>query len=190
MDGRLIYLMGPSGSGKDSLIEAARKPLQAQRCEVVRRIITRSAESVGEDAIGVSREEFARRKAGGEFALFWNANGLDYGIPILIEQWIKEGRDVLINGSRGHLAEALNRYPTLLPILLTVKEEVLRERLLRRGRENFAEIEARLRRNALFTADDSVGDVHISRLDNSGDLAGNVVGLLKLVQVNARPDRT
>ncbi|MEG3012356.1 MAG: phosphonate metabolism protein/1,5-bisphosphokinase (PRPP-forming) PhnN, partial [Pseudomonas sp.] len=46
MDGRLIYLMGPSGSGKDSLIEAAREPLRALGCEVIRRVITRSAESV------------------------------------------------------------------------------------------------------------------------------------------------
>ena len=135
MDGRLIYLMGPSGSGKDSLIEAARAPLQAINCEVVRRVITRSAESVGEEAIGVSREEFGRRKDRGDFALCWHANGLDYGIPGVIDQWLKEGRDVLINGSRGHLAQALKRYPALLPILLTVKEDVLRARLLRRGRE-------------------------------------------------------
>jgi len=187
MDGRLIYLMGPSGSGKDSLIEAAREPLRAQGCEVVRRIITRSAESVGEDAIGVSREEFARRRDEGDFALYWNANGLDYGIPISIDQSLGNGRDVLVNGSRGHLDQAMARYPTLLPILLTVKEEVLRERLLRRGRESLAEIEARLRRNELFTAD---GDRHIHRLDNSADLLTTVADLLNLLRVSAGLDRT
>ena len=88
MDGRLIYLMGPSGSGKDSLIEAAREPLQALNCEVVRRVITRSAESVGEDAIGVSREEFEQHRVEGDFALYWSANGLDYGIPVEIDQWL------------------------------------------------------------------------------------------------------
>jgi len=56
MDGKLIYLMGPSGSGKDSLIEAAREPLRAMGCEVMRRVITRSAESVGEDAVCVTPE--------------------------------------------------------------------------------------------------------------------------------------
>lgn len=129
MDGRLIYLMGPSGSGKDSLIEAARGPLRVRNCEVVRRVITRSAESVGEDAIEVSREEFERRRNKGDFALSWQANGLDYGIPVRIDQWLKDGRDVLINASRGHLTEAQQRYPTLLPVLLTVKDDVLRERL-------------------------------------------------------------
>ncbi|VVO70448.1 phosphonate metabolism protein/1,5-bisphosphokinase (PRPP-forming) PhnN [Pseudomonas fluorescens] len=190
MDGRLIYLMGPSGAGKDSLIEAARKPLQSMGGEVVRRVITRSAESVGEDAIGVSREEFARRKDEGQFALSWHAHGLDYGIPIQIDQWLKDGRQVLINGSRGHLAEAMQRYPALLPVLLTVKDEVLRQRLVRRGRESLAQIEARLSRNGHFTADDLPGDTQIHRLDNSGELALTVAHLISLLKFNAGPDQT
>jgi ribose 1,5-bisphosphokinase len=190
MDGTLIYLMGPSGSGKDSLIEAVRKPLRSMNGEVVRRVITRSAESVGEDAIGVSREEFQRRQEAGDFALSWHANGLDYGIPCQIDHWLKEGCHVLVNGSRGHLAQALQRYPTLLPVLLTVKDEVLRERLLRRGRESVGEIEERLRRNGLFAADDLIGDTHIHRLDNSGELAVTVEHLLNLLKFSVKPDRT
>ena len=190
MDGRLIYLMGPSGSGKDSLIEAARKPLQSINGEVVRRVITRSAESVGEDAIGVSHEDFQHRKDEGEFALSWHANGLDYGISIQIDQWLKDGRHVLVNGSRGHLAEALQRYPALLPVLLTVKDEVLRERLVRRGRESLAQIEARLSRNGQFAAEDLSGDAQIQRLDNSGELAVTVAHLLNLLKLNAEPDQT
>ncbi|KPG97678.1 ribose-phosphate pyrophosphokinase [Pseudomonas sp. RIT-PI-q] len=189
MDGKLIFLMGPSGSGKDSLIDAARVPLQALNCEVVRRVITRSPESVGEDAIGVSREEFEQRKAQGDFALSWHANGLDYGIPVDIDQWLKDGRHVLVNGSRAHLNQALHRYPTLLPVLLTVKDDVLRERLLRRGREGLAEIEARLRRNGLFTAEGLIGDAQVHRLDNSGDLAVTVAKLLGLLKANAVPDQ-
>jgi ribose 1,5-bisphosphokinase len=189
MDGRLIYLMGPSGSGKDSLIEAARQPLRSINGEVVRRVITRSAESVGEDAIGVSREEFEQRRDKGDFALSWHAHGLDYGIPVQIDHWLEEGRHVLVNGSRGHLAEALQRYPTLLPVLLTVQDEVLRERLMKRGRESLAEIEARLCRNRLFTAEDPLGDSQIYRLDNSGELDVTVANLLKLLNVSAKPDR-
>lgn len=190
MDGRLIYLMGPSGAGKDSLIEAAREPLRALDCEVVRRVITRSAESVGEDAVGVSREEFAYRKNLGDFALCWNANGLDYGIPIIIDQWLKEGREVLVNGSRGHLAEAMRRYPGLLAVLLTVKEEVLRERLLQRGRESPAEIEARLQRNGLFATEQSIGETPIHLLDNSDELSTTVRELLRLIRISATPGQT
>ena len=68
MSGRLIYLMGPSGSGKDSLLNAARERLAERGCVIARRVITRSAEAVGEDAIGVSPAEFDQQEAAGAFA--------------------------------------------------------------------------------------------------------------------------
>jgi ribose 1,5-bisphosphokinase len=189
MDGRLIYLIGPSGSGKDSLIDAARERLHLMNCEVARRVITRSAESVGEDAVGVTSAEFQRFQSAGKFALSWHANGLDYGISAEIDQWLKSGRHVLVNGSRGHLREAQERYPTLMPVLLTVKDEVLRERLLRRGRETREQIDQRLARNALFTERRSSNQA-VFQLDNSGDLADAVAQLLDWIRISAAPDQT
>ncbi|RRW33112.1 phosphonate metabolism protein/1,5-bisphosphokinase (PRPP-forming) PhnN [Ectopseudomonas oleovorans] len=150
MQGRLIYLMGPSGSGKDSLLHAARAPLEAHGCRFARRVITRSAESVGEDALGVTPDEFERLQGEGAFALSWHANGLAYGIPREIDDWLSAGQDVLINGSRGHLEVARQRYPQLLAILLQVDEAVLRQRLLARGRETPEQIEQRLARSRSF----------------------------------------
>ncbi|POA48231.1 phosphonate metabolism protein/1,5-bisphosphokinase (PRPP-forming) PhnN [Pseudomonas sp. MPR-ANC1] len=188
MDGRLIYLMGPSGSGKDSLIEAAREPLRALNCEVMRRVITRSAESVGEDAIGVTPEEFEQCQRAGDFSLAWQANGLAYGIPAQMDERLKSGRHVLVNGSRANLRQALERYPTLLPVLLTVKDEVLRERLLRRGRETLEQIDARLARNTLFK-DRRSSDEPVHLIDNSGALADAVNQLLEWIKINATPDQ-
>lgn len=194
MPGRLIYLMGPSGAGKDSLIDASREPLRRLGCDVVRRVITRSAESVGEDALGVSQAEFERLKQQGGFALYWRANGLEYAIPDQIDEWLNLGRHVLVNGSREHLAEARKRYPTLLPILLTVKSEVLRHRLVQRGRESTDEIEARLRRNDLFLASGSSNDATpVIRLDNSGELSATVDHFLDLLEqegVSVKQDQT
>ena len=150
MQGRLIYLMGPSGSGKDSLLQAARAPLEAHGCRFARRVITRSAESVGEDALGVTPAEFERLEGEGAFALSWRANGLAYGIPCEIDDWLSAGQDVLINGSRGHLEAARQRYPDLLAVLLQVDEAVLRQRLLARGRETPEQIEQRLARSRSF----------------------------------------
>ncbi|OEC36106.1 ribose 1,5-bisphosphokinase [Pseudomonas cuatrocienegasensis] len=151
MSGRLIYLMGPSGSGKDSLLQAARERLAERGCVIVRRVITRSAEAIGEDAIGVAPAEFDQQEAAGAFALSWRANGLAYGIPRQIDDWLAAGQDVLLNGSRGHLEAARQRYPDLLAILLQVDEAVLRQRLQARGRETPEQIEQRLARSRSFT---------------------------------------
>ena len=178
MKGRLIYLIGPSGSGKDSLLDAARERLTARGVYIARRVITRSAEAVGEEAEAVSVAELERLEASGAFAMSWRANGLAYGIPIQVDQWLDEGIDVVVNGSRGYLPQARLRYPDLLAVLLSVSPEVLRQRLLARKRETLEQIEQRLARNSRF---ESAGNErHL--LDNSGDLELTVQGLLKILQ--------
>lgn len=181
MAGRLIYLIGPSGSGKDSLLDAARTRLVERGCRIVRRVITRSAEAVGEAALGVSAQQFADMEAQGAFALSWHANGLSYGIPREIDDWLAAGEDVLVNGSRGHLQNTRQRYPDVLVLLLTVDQAVLRHRLLERGRESLIEIDQRLARNARFNerllADDPTAHV----LDNSGPLESTVEHLLACI---------
>jgi len=176
--GRLIFMLGPSGSGKDSLIDASRERLAAAGVEVARRVITRSAEAKGEAAQGVTAEQFETLCAQGAFAMHWRANGLGYGIPRQIDDWLAAGRAVLVNGSRAYLAEARQRYPDLLAVLIEVRPEVLRQRLLARGRETAEEIEQRLARNARMqtSADPSV---HV--LDNSGALETAVAGLFLLL---------
>jgi len=193
MPGRLIYLMGPSGAGKDSLIDAARQPLSALGCEVARRVITRSAESVGEEALEVTAREFEQREEQGDFALSWKANGLGYGIPVVIDSWLAQGRHVLVNGSRGYLPKARQRYPDLIPIVLTVDGEVLRRRLLRRARESLPEIEKRLQRNQQFSSAKWLDEEGVVRLDNSTELETtleHLLGILREHGISAVPDRT
>ena len=183
LKGRLVYLMGPSGSGKDSLIDAARDALAQLNCVVARRVITRSAESAGESAFGVSVEAFADLERAGAFAMSWRANGLGYGIPVEIDQWLAEGRHVLVNGSRAYLPQARERYPTLIPVLLSVRSDVLRQRLMSRGREGIEEIEARLARNALFAPNEPVGGAEAGLLlDNSDALSLTVSHLMDLLR--------
>lgn len=187
MSGRLIYLMGPSGSGKDSLLNAARERLAERGCVIARRVITRSAEAMGEDAIGVSPAEFDQQEAAGAFALSWLANGLAYGIPRQIDDWLAAGQDVLVNGSRGYLPKARERYPELLAILLQVDEAALRQRLHARGRESAEQIEARLARSrelqlpsATVAGDSDEGESQWL-LNNSGPLDQTVTQLLQLL---------
>lgn len=177
--GRLILLVGPSGSGKDSLLQAVQPVLEEQGVRIVRRTITRSPESIGEEAIGVSAQTFQHMQAQGEFALHWQANGLCYGIAREMDDWLAAGESVLINGSRGHLEQARALYPDLLAICLDVAPEVLRERLLGRGRESPEEVEQRLMRSAQLSGSLPKGVRH---LDNSGALEEAVSALLAVLQ--------
>ncbi|HDS1048774.1 MULTISPECIES: phosphonate metabolism protein/1,5-bisphosphokinase (PRPP-forming) PhnN [Pseudomonas] len=177
--GRLIFLVGPSGSGKDSLIDASREQLAAAGVEIARRVITRSAEAKGEAAQGVTPEHFDTLRAQGAFAMHWRANGLDYGIPRQVDQWLAAGRAVLVNGSRAYLPEARQRYPDLLAVLVEVKPEVLRQRLLARGRESAEEVEQRLARSARLQA---AADPSVHVLDNSSTLEAAVAAFVSLLR--------
>lgn len=147
--GRLVYVIGPSGAGKDSLIAYARGRLGTDdRYIFSRRHITRPAESGGEDHIPIAPEEFERACAGDRFALHWHGNGHFYGVDRNIDLWLAQGRHIVLNGSRAYLPVAAERYPGLLPVLIRIDPAVLRERLAARGRETADEIEARIRRAA------------------------------------------
>jgi ribose 1,5-bisphosphokinase len=144
--GRLVYVIGPSGAGKDSIIAYARQRLGADRHVFARRHITRPADSGGEDHIAIGPADFDRDRAAGRFALSWRGNGHGYGVGIEVDRWLDSGRHVVLNGSRAYLPEAAARYPDLLPVLIAIDPEVLRTRLSARGRETPDEIDARIRR--------------------------------------------
>ena len=171
----LFAVVGPSGVGKDTLMEAARA--RDPRVHLVRRVITRPAEAGGEDFEAVGAAEFARRLAAGDFVLHWQAHGLSYGIPATVRAPLAEGRPVLFNGSRAALAEAVRVFPELKVIHVTAREEVLRERLLARGRETTDEIEKRLERGRVVPP----SGLEMFELDNSGDLESAVTRLLDIL---------
>ena len=135
MTGKLIWLMGASGSGKDSLLTELRQREQTQLL-VAHRYITRDASAGSENHIALSEQEFFTRAGQNLLALSWHANGLYYGVGIEIDLWLHAGFDVVVNGSRAHLPQARARYQSaLLPICLQVSPEILRQRLENRGRE-------------------------------------------------------
>ena len=147
MTARLIYVVGASGSGKDSLMSYARSRL-ANESQVVfaHRYITRSADAGVENHVALTQEEFDSRRRAGLMAMHWESHGHAYGLGIEVNQWLAKGITVVVNGSREYLETAEQRYPELVPVWIEVSPEVLRARLQARGREGAEEIEKRLAR--------------------------------------------
>lgn len=146
--GQLYYLIGPSGSGKDSLISYVRNRLKGNGSVFfARRYITRPPQTDGENHIALSREEFQQRLKQGLFAMHWRSHGCYYGIGIEIDHWLSKGCQVVVNGSRLYLPKAKQRYPDLKVILIEASMEVLKRRLQTRGRETPEQIQERLERN-------------------------------------------
>lgn len=176
MTGQLIAVVGPSGAGKDTLIDAARRA--RPDLVVVRRIITRPTESGGEDFEGVTEAEFAARKARGDFALDWRAHGLRYGLPALQVAEHLAGRDVLFNGSRQALDAAATLFPHLRVIRVSAPSAVLRDRLLARGRETAADIDARIARASY----DVPSSLQVTDVVNGGPLPEGIARFLSALQ--------
>ncbi len=148
---RLVYLIGPSGAGKDTLLRwlSTHRPSSVQ-LHVARRTITRPAGDASEPHESVTPAQFAHLLRTGAFALHWEANGLRYGIRREELLALGSGGSVIVNGSRAALYEARRRYPGLFVVQITAGIELLRQRLLLRGREQPEVIESRLSRSALL----------------------------------------
>jgi ribose 1,5-bisphosphokinase len=146
MSGILLYVIGASGSGKDSLMRYARKELEGNHGIVfAHRYITRSHDAGGENHVSLSPAEFEARVARKLFSLYWYSHGMHYGIGCELNQWLAKGLTVVMNGSRAYLAQACQNYPELVPVLVQVPHDVLRSRLQARGRESDAGIDLRLK---------------------------------------------
>ena len=146
-DGTLFLVVGPSGVGKDTLLDGARDRLAASRWFLFpRRVITRPAEAGGEDHIPATEAEFERQLAAGEFLHHWQAHGLRYGLLASIPDALGRGVNVVLNTSRNEIAALQAKVQNVVPIFISASPEVVARRLRSRGRESEDEIDKRLAR--------------------------------------------
>lgn len=179
----LFYVIGPSGAGKDALMQAARLALAGKPIVFAHRYITREHSDASENFVRLSTAEFALRKSLGLFWLSWQSHQLDYAIGTEVRQWLQMGIRVVVNGSRQALPEVVRICAQddikLIPVWVHCEPSVLAQRLRARGRENEQQIQERLERAKAFTM--PAGAVMI---DNSGALSHSVKQFLAYVQTD------
>jgi ribose 1,5-bisphosphokinase len=167
MSGPLVYVMGPSGAGKDSVMNRARAMLTPDApVFFAHRYITRPAETGGENHVALTEAEFALRRDHGLFAFDWEAHGNRYGIGCEIDIWRKAGLTVVVSGSREHFLAASGLDEDTHPVLIAAPAERLAERLASRGREDSGTAAERLGRGTAY----EIADPRLVTIVNDGAL--------------------
>ena len=159
--GQLIIVSGPSGAGKTTVLrrlyETCPAPLIASVSATTRG--ARPGEIEGVDYHFLSREEFVRRRAAGEFLECCEvySQGDWYGtLTCEVAPSLAAGKWVVLEIDVKGTMSVLERYPDALTIFLApTSAEELEQRLRTRGTESAAALERRLEvaRRELAAAD-------------------------------------
>lgn len=148
--GAWVFVCGPSGAGKDSVIAWARERLAVDsRVVFARRMVTRPAQT-GSDHEPVTSRDFDVLLQREQLAWHWRSHGFGYGIARRYAHQAAWGRVVVVNGSREHLAD-VDPVPGIYRVLVEAPEDQLAGRLRQRGRDDLESIAQRLARNSRFT---------------------------------------
>jgi len=142
--GSFFFVVGPSGAGKDSLIDGARQQLDPNQFIFAKRTITRPADSGGEAHQACTEAEFTLLEQQGKFLITWQAHELSYGLPNTLLEALATGQHVIANGSRAMVAKLSARVPNLVVIEIGAPSEILAQRLSQRGRESAVDVAKRL----------------------------------------------
>ena len=173
MSQRLIYTLGPSGAGKDSLLAWLAQHLPAHSgVHFARRVIDRPRQADAEMHESLSTADFMAEQGAGAFALHWAANGHHYGVRHTELASLQGDQWVFVNGSRGYLAKALDKFPSMVVLHITAPIAVLQTRLAARKRESPDMIAARLSRAAAFQPPKGCAFIEIQN-DGTLDEAGH-----------------
>jgi guanylate kinase len=145
--GLLLVISGPSGAGKDTLLEALRARVSGLHYSVSATTrAPRTEEQDGRHYFFVTREEFERRRGAAGFLEWREYNGNLYGTPRdYVEQTLASGDDLIVKPEVNGALAVKRAYPDAVLIFLVPDGFAnLRSRLVARGTDSEDEIERRL----------------------------------------------
>jgi guanylate kinase len=145
--GLVFVVSGPSGAGKDTLVDALLVRLPRLRYSISATTRPpRAGEEDGKHYFFLSREEFERRLTAGQLLEWREYNGNLYGTPRdYIERTVAEGYDLIMKPEVNGALAVKSAYPdAVLIFLVPDRFSRLRERLLARRTETNEQILERL----------------------------------------------
>jgi len=147
--GKLIVLSGPSGVGKSTVVSKAiegRSDICFSTSATTRR--PRPGELDGREYFFVTKEKFEEMISGGELLEHAVYVSNYYGTPKkYVEQKLEDGMNVILDIEVQGARQVSNKMPDAIKIFVAPPSlEDLRKRLLGRGTETEATIDARLAR--------------------------------------------
>ena len=146
-EGLLILFSGPSGVGKDTVLDVVlnkNKELQKSISLTTRNI--RDNETDGKDYYFISVPEFERMIANGEVLEYAQYGSNLYGTPKgPVDKWLSEGKTVVLKIEVQGAENIKKLYPDSVGIfLLPPSMDVLENRLRSRGTEDEEDVKKRL----------------------------------------------
>ena len=146
--GLLIVVSGPSGAGKDSVcnLVASYNPNLWISVSCTSRDI-RKGEVEGVNYFYLTKDEFEEQIKNNDFLEYATYNNYYYGTPIYkIKEKLNEGKDVVLVIEVQGALKVKKLYPNAIFIfILPPSMEELRNRLIKRGTENYEKIIDRFR---------------------------------------------
>jgi len=168
----LVYVMGPSGSGKDSTMKWVMQNKDSDlNLRWVKRCVTRELNDHESTDHYITNERFDHLLSNDLLAMNWQAHSIRYGIERSELVFTDQSELILINGSRAYYSVAKRLYPDLLAIHITANLDILEKRLLGRARESAEAIGLRLERARHFPLDPNESILEVindGNLDESG----------------------
>ncbi|MFO7962508.1 MAG: guanylate kinase [Desulfobacterales bacterium] len=186
--GRLFVISAPSGAGKTTLCRVLLEhfPDMVYSVSATTRK-PRKEETHGVDYFFISREEFEEKIRQQKWAEWARVHDHYYGTSVeCIERHIAQGENVLLDIDVQGTRQILRRYPDSITIfILPPSIEALRERMVKRGTDDFEVIEKRMQSAKEEMAQKDMYR-HVIVNDTLEDAAAELISLVKSYLVPMR----